>query len=269
MQRRSFLTLATVSVASAGALAACGSSGGTGGSYTIGISQYVTHTSLDAARDGFKQALKDAGLDVTYDEQNAQADQATVTSIATKFASDDLDLVLAIATPSAQAVALAVTATPVLFTAVTDPVAAELVTSLDAPGANVTGTTDMNPVADQIGLIKKLRPDATSVGIIYSSGEVNSAVQVKLARETAQKEGLTTQEATITEQLHPYADQLRISPALAASWIGTAAVSLSHPLLTDQQFTDPAVIARLLLDGLHDPAKNLQARQETSGLTCC
>ena len=76
--------------------------------------------------------------------------------------------------------------------------AAELVTSLDAPGANVTGTTDMNPVADQIGLIKKLRPDATSVGIIYSSGEVNSAVQVKLARETAQKEGLTTQEATIT-----------------------------------------------------------------------
>lgn len=75
--------------------------------------------------------------------------------------------------------------------------------------------------------------------------------------------------ATITEQLHPYADQLRISPALAASWIGTAAVSLSHPLLNDQQFTDPAVIARLLLDGLHDPAKNLQARQETSGLTCC
>ena len=198
MQRRSFLTLATVSVASAGALAACGSSGGTGGSYTIGISQYVTHTSLDAARDGFKQALKDAGLDVTYDEQNAQADQATVTSIATKFASDDLDLVLAIATPSAQAVTLAVTATPVLFTAVTDPVAAELVTSLDAPGANVTGTTDMNPVADQIGLIKKLRPDATSVGIIYSSGEVNSEVQVKLAKEAAQKEGLTTQEATIT-----------------------------------------------------------------------
>ena len=200
MQRRSFLALATISVASASTLAACSGSDSSddSSSYSIGITQIVTHTSLDAAREGFKSALEAAGLSVTYDEQNAQGDQATATSIATKFASADLDLVLAIATPAAQAVAQAVTTIPVLFTAVTDPEAAELVATAEVPGANITGTTDMNPVAEQIGLIKKFSPDATSVGIIYSSGEVNSEVQVELARTAAAAEGLTVKEATIT-----------------------------------------------------------------------
>ena len=166
--------------------------------YKIGISQYVSHTSLDAARDGFKEALADAGLKVTYDEKNAQTDAATNTTIATTFASADLDLVLAIATPSAQAAAQAIADTPVLFTAVTDPVAAKLVASADAPGANVTGTSDMNPVAEQIALIKKLKPEARTVGIIYSSGEVNSEVQVAAAKEAAAKEGLEVVERTIT-----------------------------------------------------------------------
>ncbi|TBT86637.1 ABC transporter substrate-binding protein [Propioniciclava sinopodophylli] len=166
--------------------------------YKIGISQYVSHASLDAARDGFKEALADAGLKVTYDEKNAQTDAATNTTIATTFASADLDLVLAIATPSAQAAAQAIADTPVLFTAVTDPVAAKLVASADAPGANVTGTSDMNPVAEQIALIKKLKPEARTVGIIYSSGEVNSEVQVAAAKEAAAKEGLEVVERTIT-----------------------------------------------------------------------
>ena len=169
-----------------------------GEAYTVGIAQYVTHPSLDAAREGFKQALEDAGLDVTYDEKNAQADAATNTTIATTFASADLDLVLAIATPSAQAAAQAITDTPILFTAVTDPVAAKLVATADAPGANVTGTSDMNPVAEQIALVKQLKPEAKTVGIIYSSGEVNSEVQVAAAREAAAKEGLEVVEKTIT-----------------------------------------------------------------------
>lgn len=200
MQRRSFLALATMSVASASALASCSASDSSGdsSSYSIGITQIVTHTSLDAAREGFKAALEAAGLSVTYDEQNAQGDQATATSIASKFAAADLDLVLAIATPAAQAVAQAVTTIPVLFTAVTDPEAAELVATAEIPGANITGTTDMNPVAEQIGLIKKFSPEATSVGIIYSSGEVNSEVQVELAKTAAAAEGLTVKEATIT-----------------------------------------------------------------------
>ncbi len=166
--------------------------------YKIGITQIVSHASLDASREGFKQALADAGLQVTYDEQNAQGDQATATSIANKFAGADLDLVLAIATPTAQASAQVLTDVPILFTAVTDPVAAKLVASNEAPGANVTGTTDMNPVAEQLALIKRIKPDARTVGVIYSSGEVNSEVQVAAAREAAPGLGLELVEKTIT-----------------------------------------------------------------------
>ncbi len=198
-----------VALASAGTLllAGCGSdsgssttadAGGSGQEYNIAITQIVSHASLDAARNGFKDGLAEAGLKTKYDEQNAQGDQATASSIANKFASSNPDLVLAIATPTAQATAQVITTTPILFTAVTDPVAADLVDSNDAPGANVTGTTDMNPVAEQIGLIKQLSPDAKSVGILYSSGEVNSAVQVELAREAAEADGLEVVEKTVT-----------------------------------------------------------------------
>ncbi|MST49632.1 ABC transporter substrate-binding protein [Mobiluncus porci] len=168
------------------------------GKYKVGISQIVSHPSLDASVKGFKSALKDAGLEVTYDDQNAQNDQGTASSIAAKFATQDLDLILAVATPMAQAVAGKVTDVPVLFTAVTDPEAAKLVASNNAPGGNVTGTTDMNPVAEQIDLVKQVKPQAKKVGIIYSSGEVNSEVQVKLAREEAKAQGLEVVEKTVT-----------------------------------------------------------------------
>lgn len=195
--------MAVLVAAGALALAGCGSNSSSGSpsttkTYKIGITQIVSHPSLDAAREGFKQALADAGVKATYDEQNAQGDQATATSIASKFASQHLDLVLAIATPAAQAAAQAITTSPVLFTAVTDPVAANLVTSNDHPGANITGTTDMNPVAEQIALVKQLNPAAKTVGVLYSSGEVNSQVQVDLARKAAATQGLTLVEKTIT-----------------------------------------------------------------------
>ena len=155
-------------------------------SVTIGINQLVEHPSLDAAREGFMQAFADNGYtegdNVTFDVQNAQGDQSTATSIANKFASDGVDLVLAIATPAAQATAQAITDIPVLITAVTEPVEAGLVESWEAPGSNVTGTSDLNPVADQLSLIPEIAPDAKTVGIVYSSGEVNSEVQVELAR---------------------------------------------------------------------------------------
>ncbi len=164
--------------------------GTAGQSYKIGISQFVTHASLDASVVGFKKALADAGVEATYDEKNGNADNATVATISSTFASSDLDLVLAVATPSAQSAAGAITDKPVLFTAVTDPVDAKLVASMEAPGANVTGTSDMNPVAEQLALVKELRPDAKRVGILYSSGEANSAVQVEMAREAAPGLGL-------------------------------------------------------------------------------
>lgn len=216
MLRSSFRAV-PVLAAAALALTACASDSDTSASgddtktYRIGITQIVTHPSLDAARDGFTQAIKDAGLEVTYEQENAQGDQGVNTSIANKFKAANLDLVLAIATPTAQATAQAITDTPILFTAVTDPVAAKLVKSMEAPGGNVTGTTDMNPVAEQIKLVKQVKPEAKSVGIVYSSGEINSQVQVDLAKKAAAEEGLTVVEKTIssTAELQQAANSIK------------------------------------------------------------
>lgn len=184
------------------AVSACSSSGeeSAGGDETmkIGVLQFVQHPALDAATEGFKEALDDAGVDVEYDDQNAQGEVPNTNTIATTFASDDLDLVFTVATPAAQAATQAILDTPVLFTAVTDAEAAGLVDSNDAPGANVTGTSDLNPVADQLALLAEIAPDAKTVGVVYSSGEVNSEVQVDLAKEAAADLGLTIKEATVS-----------------------------------------------------------------------
>lgn len=201
-------------VAAALALAGCSGGNGDGGTdaaggtapsgevLEIGVMQIVSHPSLDAARDGFKQALADAGYveneNVTYDEQNAQGDQATATTIAGTFANSGVDMVLAIATPTAQAAAQAITDIPILITAVTEPQEAGLVDSWEAPGGNVTGTSDKNPVEEQLGLVKELAPDAQTVGIVYSSGEVNSQVQVDLAQDAAETLGLTLELVTVS-----------------------------------------------------------------------
>ncbi|WP_209326386.1 ABC transporter substrate-binding protein [Brevibacterium renqingii] len=197
------LATAMVAVGSILAVSACsgGDGGGDGGgqaeSYKIGISQLVQHPALDAASEGFKKSFKDAGVEVEWDEQNAQGEQANATSIAQTFANGDFDLVLAVATPAAQAAAQAITNVPVLFTAVTDAEEAGLVDTADKPGGNVTGTSDLNPVAEQLKLVKDLKPDAKTVGIVYSSGEVNSQVQVDLAKESAKDLGVEIKEATI------------------------------------------------------------------------
>ena len=203
-----------IALAAAAALALTGCAGGgtpastdagsTGGaaageSFKIGISQLVQHPALDAATAGFQKAFEDAGLEVEFDVQNANGEQGTAVTIADTFAGDSsLDLILAVATPAAQAVATKITDRPVLFTAVTDPVAADLVASMDAPGGNITGTTDMQPVADQVALIKEIKPDAASFGVVYASGEVNSQIQVDLAQKAADELGLTMKTATVT-----------------------------------------------------------------------
>ncbi|GAA3593168.1 ABC transporter substrate-binding protein [Klugiella xanthotipulae] len=204
LTKKSLLSLTALGVVSVLALSGCSDSGDTtdDGMLKIGITQLATHPSLDAVREGFKAALSDNGYvegeQVSYDEKNAQGEQANAVTIAGKFATDDLDLVLAIATQTAQTAAQKITKTPVLFSAVTDPVVAGLVTSLDKPGGNVTGTSDLNPVADQIQLIADTMPEAEKVGVIYSSGEVNSQIQVDLAKKAADKLGLTIVEKTIT-----------------------------------------------------------------------
>lgn len=168
----------------------------------IGIVQYVSHDALDAVQTGFVEALEEAGYvdgdTINVDVQNPEADQATLTQIANQFAQDEKDLVLAIATPAAQAVAQVIPEQPVVFAAVTDPVAAELVASWDAPGGNVTGVSDMNPVDGQLELLLEIAPDVETVGIVYSSGEVNSEVQVEAAEEAAAELGLTIEKAAVS-----------------------------------------------------------------------
>lgn len=183
-------------------MTACGSSSATSDkSVSIGIIQIVEHPALDAARKGFLETLEangyEKGKNLKVDYQNAQGDQSVLQSIAQKFASADHDLILAIATPSAQAVAGATDEIPILITAVTDPVAAKLVDSMEKPGTNVTGTTDMNPIKEQFELLLKLVPDAKEVGILYNAGEVNSQVQVDLAKVVAAELGLEISEATV------------------------------------------------------------------------
>jgi len=237
---KSHKLMAGLAVAAAGALAlsACSSGGGgeapetSGGeSYKIGINQLVQHPALDAAAQGFKDAFADAGIDATFDEQNANGTQDVAGTIATKFAQDGLDLVLAIATPAAQATAAVITDIPVLFTAVTEPVEAEIVASWDAPGANVTGVSDLNPVKEQLGLITEVLPDVKTVGVVYSSGEVNSEVQVRLANEVASSLGFTIKAVTISNpsELGQAVDSLG---AVDAIWVpGDNGVTSALPVV--------------------------------------
>ncbi|MDN5276108.1 MAG: putative tryptophan/tyrosine transport system substrate-binding protein [Clostridiales bacterium] len=168
----------------------------------IGISQLVEHPALDSAREGFIEALKEAGYEdgenIKIDFQNAQNDITNAQTIARKFVDEKVDMILAIATPAAQAAANVTKDIPILITAVTDPVSAGLAESLEKPGGNVTGTTDMNPVAEQIKLIKDLVPNAKKVGILYNAGEINSKVQVDIAKQAAAEYGLTIVEATVS-----------------------------------------------------------------------
>lgn len=177
-------------------------SGGETKSLKIGIIQIVEHPALDAARQGFLETLKkngyEEGKNLTVDYKNAQGDANNLQPIAQQLVSEKPDLILAIATPSAQAVVGATKDIPVLITAVTDPVGAKLVSSLEKSGNNVTGTTDMNPVKDQLELLKKLVPAAKKVGVIYNAGEQNSQTQVKLLKEAASGMGLEITEATVT-----------------------------------------------------------------------
>jgi putative ABC transport system substrate-binding protein len=168
----------------------------------IGISQLVQHPALDSACECFIEALKEAGYEdgknIKIDMQNAQGDVTNAQTIARKFADEKVDMILAIATPAAQAAANVTKDIPILITAVTDPVMAGLAESLDKPGNNVTGTTDMNPVSEQIKLIKDLVPNVKNVGILYNSGEINSKVQVDMAKEAADSLNLNIVEATVS-----------------------------------------------------------------------
>lgn len=171
-------------------------------SYRIGILQLIEHTALDAANQGFLDALADNGLiegkNLTIGQQNASGDQATLQLMAEQLKNGEYDLYLGIATGAVQALSAQIQDKPILGTAVTDYVAAGLVASNEAPGINVSGTTDMNPIDLQIELLVKLLPDAKVVGICYTSSEVNSQIQAEIAKEEAEKWGLEVVVKTIS-----------------------------------------------------------------------
>ena len=167
----------------------------------IGILQIAEHGSLDSARKGFIAELSDAGYtdgkNIKIDYQNAQGDQANLKSMSEKLAKNS-DMLFAVATPSAQALANETKTVPMLITAVTDPVDAGLVTSMEKPGGNITGTSDMAPVEKQIQLLHSIKPDAKKVGILYNSSETNSKIQADEAKKALAALGIEALEMTVT-----------------------------------------------------------------------
>jgi len=168
----------------------------------IGITQIVEHPALDAARDGFISALEEAGFkegeDVVYDLQNAQGDFTNAISIAQKFKDDEVDMIVAIATPTAQAALQVNKEIPIVINAVTDPVAASLAKSWESSGNNLTGMSDAAPNKQQVELIPRFLPEAKNVGTIYNAGEANSVVQIEVAKETCKELGLNLIEVVVS-----------------------------------------------------------------------
>lgn len=183
---------------------------------TVGVTAIVEHPALDAVRDGVRDALAaegfNDGVEINFVYQSAGGDVATAAQIANQFVGDGVNVIVPISTPSAQAALTATTDIPIVFSAVTAPVAAGLVTSIDGDGGNITGTSDLTPVADHLALILEIIPNATRVGVLYNAGEANSAFLVEILKAAAAEHGVTIVEAT--------ADNSAAVQAAAASLVG-------------------------------------------------
>ena len=164
----------------------------------MGLVQLVEHPALDEANRGIVDAVKERGLKVEFDQQNAQADQSNLGNIAQRFVSQKYPLIFAIATPAAQTMANATDKTPIVATAVTDFAVAKLVKSNEKPGTNVTGSSDLNPVGAQLDLIMKIVPGAKTVGTIYNSSEINSQFQIELLKKELTRYNIKLVELTVS-----------------------------------------------------------------------
>ncbi|HFI0067681.1 TPA: tryptophan ABC transporter substrate-binding protein [Streptococcus suis] len=164
----------------------------------IGVLQFVTHDSLDEIYKGIKAGLEEGGYSTTdnleIDFMNAEADQSQVQTMSKKLVDNGNELLIGIATPAAQGLANATTELPIIMGAVTDPVGANLVSDLKNPGGNITGVSDQTPVADAVSLIKEITPDAKTIGVLYSSNEDNSKIQVEEFKAAAEEAGYTVLE---------------------------------------------------------------------------
>lgn len=171
--------------------------------YRIGIVQLVEHPALDASREGFLAELKDSGFmdEVEIIYQNAQNDPSLLTPIISNFVNERVDLIQAITTPAAQTAASLSRNIPVLFSAVRDPLAAELIDSFETPGGNITGSSHYQPASEQASLILDVIPDAKRVGVVYNAGEVNSMAQVIDVRAWAKESGIRLVERTVSQSV--------------------------------------------------------------------
>ncbi|MCB1501725.1 MAG: ABC transporter substrate-binding protein [Bauldia sp.] len=170
---------------------------------TVAVTAIVEHPALDAARDGIKEGLAAEGYadgkEIDFIYQSAQGAPATAAQIARQFVGDNVTVIVPISTPSAQAAAAATKDIPIVFTAVTDPIAAELVATLEKPGGNITGISDMSPMADHVALIKEITPNVKSIGVLFNPGEANSVSLVDRLKEVASGAGLAVVEAPVTK----------------------------------------------------------------------
>ena len=199
-----------ISVLLAGLLvAAMGGCSGTDGSTAsageklqVGVVQIMEHTSLDTIRESFLQQMEQLGYGeykVDYDIQNAQGEQTNLGTICQKFVGDGVDMIVAIATPTAQTAAASTSEIPILFSAVTDPVEAKLLTDPQHPDGNVTGTSDAIPVDQVMQLCQELTPEVQKIGFLYTTSEINAQVTTEQAMEAAEQMGYETQLMTISE----------------------------------------------------------------------
>ncbi|HEL1586896.1 TPA: ABC transporter substrate-binding protein [Streptococcus suis] len=195
------IVLSSVALLSAVTLAACSASSSDSESVKLGIIQYAEHDALSASREGFLEALAEAGYvegeNLTVDFQNSQGDQANLQTMVEQLAGEN-NVNFAIATPAAQALLSVDSETPSVFTAVTDPVEAGLVNSMEAPGGNMTGSVDSTDVEGQIEMLLKVVPEAKTVGIFYNSSEVNSEVQAETAKKALEAAGVSVVIKTVT-----------------------------------------------------------------------
>ena len=170
---------------------------------TVDVTAIVEHPALDAVRDGVKDALAAAGYkegeNLTFVYKSAQGNAATAAQIARQFAGDGPTVIVPISTPSAQAVAAATRDIPIVFSAVSDPVGAQLVKSMDKPGGNITGLSDMSPVAEHVALIKEILPNLKKLGFLYNSGEANSVSLLAALKAEAEKAGVEVIESAATK----------------------------------------------------------------------
>lgn len=275
------------------ALAACGESNnaseGNDGSKTVGVLQLAEHGSLNAAYEGFKEGLAEAGYtegeNLTIEYQNAQNSQDNLKSMSERLVNANPDLLLGIATPAAVSLANETTDTPIVVTAVTDLVGAKLADSNEEPGRNITGTSDMVPIEQQINLLLSIVPDAKTIGIMYNAGEANSKIQADLAEEALKAAGVDVKVLTanttndvqqVTSSLAKDVDGIYIPTdntfASAAAIVGEVAKETKTPIVAGsvEQVDDGALatygidykslgiqtgkLAAKILDGDAEPA---------------